>query len=593
MLNLAFYFYDCLTVLAVLSSQSKDSSELWQRLEESQTQLQQQWADYAPMNHQHKADLVAAEKCRVLKQKAEAIELYDKAISGAKENEYLQEEALANELAAKFYLDWDKEKIACSYMQEAYYCYSRWGAKAKVEDLEKRYPTLLSPILERQKLSLTPSATIASLSTGTISETSTGTGEILDLAALMKASRTLSEEIELEGAIANLMQVARENAGAETVALMLFKEQVLMLSALLVGEKVPKIDPIPVEASNEVPLSIVNKVKRTQETIALNNASNETAFAADAYIQQHQPKSILCLPLSDRGKLIGILYLENNQVAGAFTSDRVEVLNLLCSQAAISIENAGLYEQSTDYAERLKRSLEDLQAAQLQLIQSEKMSALGNLVAGVAHEINNPVGFIAGNLEPTLDYVLELLGLLDLYEQKTPNSDPEIEAEIERIDLEFVRDDLLQTISAMQEGTERLTHISTSLRTFSRTDKEHKVGFQLQDGIESTLLILKHRLKATKEWPEIEIVKNYGELPEVNCYPGQLNQVFMNLLANAIDALEEGNSGRSFKEIKANPNQISIETYLDGNRAVVKIADNGYWDARSSQATNFRARIYH
>jgi signal transduction histidine kinase len=196
-------------------------------------------------------------------------------------------------------------------------------------------------------------------------------------------------------------------------------------------------------------------------------------------------------------------------------------------------------------------------------------------VAGVAHEINNPVGFIAGNLEPTLDYVQELFGLIELYQRKMPSPDAEIEAEIERIELEFVRDDLLEIISAMQEGTERLAHISTSLRTFSRTDKEHKVPFQLEDGIESTLLILKHRLKANKERPEIEIEKHYEELPQVNCYPGQLNQVFMNLLANAIDALEEGNAGRSFSEIKANPNRISIKTCLEGDRAVVKIADNG------------------
>jgi signal transduction histidine kinase len=193
----------------------------------------------------------------------------------------------------------------------------------------------------------------------------------------------------------------------------------------------------------------------------------------------------------------------------------------------------------------------------------------------VAHEINNPVGFIAGNLEPTLDYVQELFGLIDLYQRKMPSPDAEIEAEIERMELDFIRDDLLEMISEMQEGTERLTHISTSLRTFSRTDKEHKVPFQLQDGIESTLLILKHRLKANKERPEIKIERHYKELPPVNCYPGQLNQVFMNLLANAIDAMEEGNARRSFEEIKANPNRISITTGLEGDRAVIKIADNG------------------
>ncbi len=567
--TLPFYsVYNSLTKLALYSDATEEErEEILSELRQNQDRLSF-WAEVGPMNCQHKYDLVEAEKMRVLGNRHEAIELYDRAIAGAKENEYLREEALANELAAKFYLDWGKEKVAAGYMQDAYYCYSRWSAKAKVEDLEKRYPQLLAPILERQLLRLTPSATIAAMTTGTLSKTTTGTGQLLDLATLMKASRTLSEDISLEGAIANLMQVARENAGAETVALMLFQEEVLMLRALVRGEDAPQVEPVRVEESNAVPMSIINKVKRSLEALVLDNACNETAFAGEPYIQKHQPKSILCLPLIARGQLIGILYLENNRVAGAFTRDRLEVLNLLCSQAAISIENARLYEKS-------QQALSNLQQAQLQLIQSEKMSALGNLVAGVAHEINNPVGFIAGNLEPTLDYVQELFGLIELYQRKMPTRDAEIEAEIERMELEFIRDDLLEMISAMQEGTERLAHISTSLRTFSRTDKEHKVAFQLQDGIESTLLILKHRLKANKERPEIKIERNYEELPPVNCYPGQLNQVFMNLLANAIDAMDEGNAGRRLEEIKAHPNRISIKTSLEGERAFIIIADNG------------------
>jgi signal transduction histidine kinase len=254
----------------------------------------------------------------------------------------------------------------------------------------------------------------------------------------------------------------------------------------------------------------------------------------------------------------------------AFTSDRVELLNLLCSQAAISLENARLYQQA-------QQALTDLQQAQLQLVQSEKMSALGNLVAGVAHEINNPVGFIAGNLDPARDDLKDLFGLIDLYQQKYPDPDPEIEAEIEAIDLEFLRSDLPQLISSMQEGTDRISHISTSLRTFSRTDKEHKIFFDLHQGIESTLLILKHRLKASSERPEIEIVKDYGDLPEVQCFPGQLNQVFMNLIANAIDALEEFNQTRTKDEIKASPNQITIETGIsdDDRHVTIKIKDNG------------------
>ncbi|NET43486.1 ATP-binding sensor histidine kinase [Okeania sp. SIO2B3] len=561
-------FYYSLALLAVGSEFDYGANSL--EIVESNQKILQKWAHHAPMNFQHKYDLVEAEKCRVLEKKLEAIELYDKAIAGAKENEYIQEEALANELAAKFYLDWGKGKVAAGYMQEAYYCYARWGAKAKINDLEQRYPSLLSSILERQKLSLLNSNTIATQTMGTISNTTTGTGEILDLATLMKASRTLSQDISLEGAIANLMQVVMENAGAENVALMLFQEQILMLTAILTSKGVCQVDSIPVETSHSIPLSIINQVKHNKKPLVIYNASNENAYAGDTYIQKHQPQSVLCLPLLDRGQMIGILYLENNQVAGVFTSERVEILNLLCSQAAISLENALLYQQA-------QQALADLQQAQLQLVQKEKMAALGDLMAGVAHEINNPLGFMGGNVSIIQDYLADVFAIIEYYQQELPHPSPEFTDKIEELELEFLMEDFPKTIASMETGIKRIGEISNSLRIFSRTDTETKSSLDLHDGLDSTLLILKYRLKANQNRPGIETVKNYGDLPKVECYPGQLNQVFMNILANAIDALDEASEGKNYTEIEANNNRITISTKLstDKNMAVVKIADNG------------------
>lgn len=226
---------------------------------------------------------------------------------------------------------------------------------------------------------------------------------------------------------------------------------------------------------------------------------------------------------------------------------------------------------------KLTQALESLQKAQLQLVQSEKMSALGNLVAGIAHEINNPIGFVMGNLKMARQYVGDLLELIELYQKYYPNPEPEIEEEIEEIDLEYVREDLPKLFNSLKVGSERIRNISTSLRTFSRADTENQIPFNIHEGIDSTLLILKHRLKADEYRPEITIIKNYGDLPLINCYSGQLNQVFMNLLANAIDALEESNQGRTFEEIEANPNQIEITTCFseDEKNIVIKIADNG------------------
>lgn len=243
--------------------------------------------------------------------------------------------------------------------------------------------------------------------------------------------------------------------------------------------------------------------------------------------------------------------------------------------------------------QNLEQALEELQRTQMQLVQSEKMSALGNLVAGVAHEINNPVGFLGGNIEPALDYIKDVFGLLDLYRQKYPHPDAAIQDEIEAIDLDYIREDLPKLVSSMREGVKRIHGISTSLRTFSRADKDYKVPFNLHDGIDSTILILKHRLKANGDRPEIQVIKTYGQIPLIECFAGQLNQVFMNILANAIDALEEkiqscasrsandaieeANQKPSFEEFKAYPNQIEVQTSADKSetQAIVQIRDNG------------------
>ncbi len=216
-----------------------------------------------------------------------------------------------------------------------------------------------------------------------------------------------------------------------------------------------------------------------------------------------------------------------------------------------------------------------LQQAQLQLVQQEKLSALGQLVAGVAHEINNPIGCIVGNVSPLQDYIHDLFAVIDLYQNQFPQPGTNFEQELEAFDLDYIRDDLPKLLQAMKDGGDRICYISTSLRTFSRTDKDHKVLFNLHEGLDSTILILKHRLKANDKRPAIEIVKKYGNLPEIQCFPGQLNQVFMNIIANAIDALDESSKEQKFEEIAAHPNRIIIQTKVTSEGIVICIGDNG------------------
>lgn len=227
--------------------------------------------------------------------------------------------------------------------------------------------------------------------------------------------------------------------------------------------------------------------------------------------------------------------------------------------------------------EKLSQALEELQKTQCQLVNSEKMSALGQLVAGFAHEINNPLSFLSGNLEQATQAANDMIDYLCLCQEKCPPTNEEVSLKAEEIELEYLMEDLPQMLSSMRVGIERIANLSKALRTFARGDSEDKCLANIHDGLDSTLMILQHRLKANNTRPEIQVIKNYdGRLPDISCYLGKLNQVFMNILSNAIDALEEMNKGRSFGEIKAHPNQIIITTDFEETQKiiVIKIKDN-------------------
>ncbi len=733
-------FYDALIHLALYRNASTE--EQFQILERVQVDYEklQRWASYGPFNHQQHLELIAAERFSVLGDRTEAIEHYDRAIALAKENEYLNEEALANELAAKFYLDWGKEKVAQVYMQEAFYCYARWGAKAKTDDLESRYPQLLDPILQAKHNRFQLSETYQTIHTTRLS--SGRISNSLDFATILKASLALSSEIQLEQLLSTLMQVVMENTGAKKAALLILQHGNLTVEAVATTDEGITLGSMPLSTDQDLPLTLVNHVKHSLKTVVLDDATgigdweevSSHQLISDPYLIQQQPKSVLCTPILHQGQCIGLLYLENQLTVGAFTSDRIEVIQLLCAQAAISLQNAILYQtlqdsvakerekatqlaqsladqersnalliaqqevsfdgilvvdenrkvvtynqrfcqvwqipeaviqsrdarlligfvldqlldpekflhtveylydhpeetscdeidlkngrvldrystavlsNSGDYygrvwffrdisdrkrseeairrkSQELEQMLHELKQAQLQMVQSEKMATLGNLVAGVGHEINNPIGFLQGSMTHMDEYIKDLLAHLHLFQQLYPTQAPKVIDHANEIDLEFLADDLPKLVSSMAVAIKRITEISTSLRTFSRADTAEKVACDLHEGIESTLLILKYRLKANENRPAIRVITEYGQLPPVKCFLGQLNQVFMNILANAIDALEEHleDQGKMFSP------QVLIRTEVlsDQHTVIIRIKDNG-----SGMPEEIKARIF-
>ncbi|MCL6749576.1 GAF domain-containing protein, partial [Nostoc sp. CCCryo 231-06] len=339
-----YILYYSLTLTALYPKVScQEQEQFLQTLKSHQQQLQY-WAKHCPANFLHKSQLVAAEIARIENRDLEAMRLYEQSITSASEQGFVQYEALANELCAKFYLERKFELIAKTYLQESKNAYVRWEASAKVKHLEESYPQLLP----QQQL----------VSNGTFFST----GEHLEFLSVVKASQTISSEIVFSRLLKTLMQIVLEQAGAEIGYLLLEYEQNLVIEVEAKfnpqAEKLNVYRPVlDGEISQVIPQSMLNYVQRTQETVILQNATEQNLFSKDEYIIRKQPKSVLCLPIALQSKLLGILYLENNLISSAFTQDKLSVLEILTVQIAISLENARLYQSLENSQQKLNLAL--------------------------------------------------------------------------------------------------------------------------------------------------------------------------------------------------------------------------------------------
>jgi predicted ATPase/serine phosphatase RsbU (regulator of sigma subunit)/tRNA A-37 threonylcarbamoyl transferase component Bud32 len=355
----AFYCWSSLARLACYPDVGpQEKGQILKRVEDAQTQLRR-WARQSPLNYRHKYDLVNAVRHWVLRQDSAAMALFDRVIKMAGDGGFLQDKAMANELAARFYLGKDRVSIARAYMTEARYAYLRWGAASKVRDLDETFPELLSAASGPLQANFLTGLTDVTI-------TSSDTSERLDLASVLKSTQAMSSEIVLTNLLEKLLNITMENAGAQRGFLVLESGGQLLVEAEMSVERqnVTVRQSTPLESSHALSRSIVNYVARTLEPVVLDDAATEGKFANTPYVLKIRPKSILCMPLTTKDKLAGVLYLENNLATGAFTPGHLEALKVLSSQAVISLENARLYDRLADYSRSLEAVIAALNLAQ-------------------------------------------------------------------------------------------------------------------------------------------------------------------------------------------------------------------------------------
>lgn len=600
-----YKFYETLTLLRCI--ENKQQFAKYQSQFEEIIDHFERLSKICPANYQYRVELMKAEYFRVKGDHALSIKAYENAYTKALEQRLYNDAALAAELAGRYWLEQGISRIAANYFGLAIFNYERWGVISKVEILKSKYKELFN---RREGFNLSSSSKALSANS-------------IDLTSVIKAYQAITSETKIGKLFNKMMNILMENSGAEKGMFILNEEGhwYIRASGDFKTDKFEILDYVVTQAQAKdfndinIPKSVFNFCLRSKEYLVIEDAQHDSKFGSDEYFERNKTRSVICIPLMNQGKPMGILYLENNLTPGAFTTEKVKMLQLLTSQFSISVENAliyqslenkvkertreinelnhhlrevneelqesnvrleerqeevekqafelriantELYSQKTELVDALDR----LKQTQSKLIQSEKMASLGVLIAGIAHEINNPVNFINANIKGLKLILEDIVALINQYGEIQEDNYQTVLANINKekqeMDFDGSINDITTVISNISNGAERTAEIVRSLKAFSYADDGEKRLINIQDNIDITLTMLHYKYKN-----KISIQKVYNDVPKINCMPGKINQVIMNVLTNAIDSIN------SKAELTENES-INIQTDL------VKINDKDY-----------------
>ncbi|HEY4175664.1 MAG TPA: AAA family ATPase [Kofleriaceae bacterium] len=552
--SVGFRFYQCLASISV-GAPSTDTDALRAELGA--------YATACPHNFGAMVQLIDAELARASGDIATAMIKYDAAIEAAVETGFTKVAIIAHELAAQFWIERNKPAFAAVHCGKARDLCEQWGALPKARELE----------LRARRLGGTSNHSVTTRSV-------TSVAEVLDFATIVKASQTIATDMSLDTMLAKIMAMIIENTGAQTGTIVLERESELHIHASMRDGSAASVTRAATIETNDASVGIIKYVTRTAEAVVLDDASRHARFRNDPYVRERRPRSVLCLPIVHNEHTLGAVYLENNLVTGAFTIDRLEALRILVSQLAISIENATMFARLEGLVAERTRALSDAnrrlrdeanarERMESELRLGQKLQAVGQLAAGIAHEINTPIQFVGDSVAFLQDAFSSMLAVVDAFGAAIDPATQTIDmAAVERAahdhDLDYIRANAPQAWQCALGGVHRVARIVGAMRAFSHPDQELPEPTSVNRALESTLIV------AGNEYRHVaDVETDFGDIPDIDARVGEISQVFLNLIVNAAHAIESvvGNSGERGK--------ITVRTRLDGDAVVIAISDTG------------------